>query len=404
MKFAHMADCHVGSWRDQKLKELSIESFKKAVSICIDKKIDFLLIAGDLFNNALPNIESLRIVVKELKKLKQKKINVYIIPGSHDYSPSGKTMIDVLEEAELLKNVFKGKVQNNKLYLNFTEDKNTGVKITGILGRKGTLEKNYYDALDTESLEKESGEKIFLFHSAITELMPKEFSQIESMPLSMLPKGFMYYAGGHIHIVKNQSFEGYKNVVYSGPLFPANFSELEKLGTGGFFIFDNEAEEKIQRIDLNIKNTYLLEVNANNKSPEQITSEILEKIKNKEFINTIVLLKVYGKINTGKISDIDFNNIFEKIYSQGAYYVLKNTYKLLSEEFEEIKIGFENMEDVEDSLIKEHLQQYKLFDKDKEYHLIKELMNSLSSEKHEGEKVHEYEERIRKAADKILEL
>jgi len=401
MKFAHMADCHVGSWRDPRLKELSIEAFCKAINICVENEVDFIIIAGDLFNNALPGIDNLKVVVKEFKRLQDKKIPVYVIPGSHDYSPSGKTMIDVLDEAGFLKNVFKGKAVDNKLFLDFTIDEKTGVKLTGILGRRGTLEKNYYEALDIESLESEPGKKIFLFHSGIAEMMPKEFALIESTPLSMLPKGFEYYAGGHIHIVKHESFKDHKNVVYPGPLFPASFSELEKLSNGGLYIYE---DGNIRREELNLKNTFSIDIDANHKTPEEVYTYVLEKIEKKEFINTIVLMRAHGTLKTGKVSDVKFNELFEKIYSQGAFFVMKNTSKLSSEDFEEIKIDHENIDNVEDALIKEHLQQLNLFDKEKEYNIIKDLMKSLSAEKHEGEKVHEYEDRIRKEADKVLDV
>jgi len=46
-----MADCHIGSWRDPKLKDISTEAFNKAVDKCIQEQVDFILIAGDIFNN-----------------------------------------------------------------------------------------------------------------------------------------------------------------------------------------------------------------------------------------------------------------------------------------------------------------------------------------------------------------
>src|SRR3989338_3984488 len=107
MKFAHLAYCHIGSWRDPKLKDISTIAFNKAIDKCIEEKVDFILIAGDLFNTSFPRIENLKTVVSTLKQLKDKNIPVYIIPGSHDYSPSGKTMLDVLENAGLFVNVVK---------------------------------------------------------------------------------------------------------------------------------------------------------------------------------------------------------------------------------------------------------------------------------------------------------
>ena len=98
MKFAHLADCHIGSWRDPRLKDTSTNAFIKAVDKCINEKVDFILIAGDLFNTSFPRLDNLKTVVGKLKQLNDLDIPVYIVPGSHDYSSSGKTILDVLEE------------------------------------------------------------------------------------------------------------------------------------------------------------------------------------------------------------------------------------------------------------------------------------------------------------------
>jgi DNA repair exonuclease SbcCD nuclease subunit len=82
MKFAHMADCHLGGWRDDKLTELGQKSFEKAIDICIEKKVDFVIIAGDLFNTAIPPIDSTKHCVNHLKRLQNENIPVYCIAGS----------------------------------------------------------------------------------------------------------------------------------------------------------------------------------------------------------------------------------------------------------------------------------------------------------------------------------
>tara|TARA_Y100000294_G_C8302846_1_gene235448 strand:- start:30 stop:470 length:441 start_codon:yes stop_codon:yes gene_type:complete len=142
MKFAHMADCHIGSWKDQKLRDISLKAFSKSIDKCIEQQVDFVLIAGDLFNTSLPAIDRLKQVTIKLKQLKDKEIPVYTIPGSHDFSPSGKTMLSVLEKAGLIINVVNGNVTEDKrLKLRFTIDTKTNAKITGMLGKKGMLEK-----------------------------------------------------------------------------------------------------------------------------------------------------------------------------------------------------------------------------------------------------------------------
>jgi DNA repair protein SbcD/Mre11 len=401
MKFSHMADCHIGAWRDLKLKDLPIEAFVKALKISIENEVDFVIIAGDLFNTALPGIDNLKIAVKSLKELKEHNIPVYIIPGSHDFSPSGKTMIDVLEEADLVINVVKGSIVDEKLRLKFVVDKKTGVKITGMLGKRGILEKKYYENLDIESLENEKGSKIFVFHGPIRELLDSDFKHMDAYDLSFLPKGFDYYAGGHIHIIKDYSEKNYQHVVYPGPLFPASFQELEKLGCGGFFIYD---DGKLLREEISIKNVHSIDIDAEHKSPEEVEKIIYDKISKKEFINTILLLRISGKLSTGKTSDINFKEITTKIYSQGAYFVMRNTNKLISEEFEEIKIDEQSVENVEDALIREHLGQIKIKTPSEEYKLIKDLISAFEQEKHEGEKVYEYDDRIKKNVDKIIDI
>ena len=99
MKFAHMADCHLGGWRHPKMRELSFKYFEEAISRSIKKNVDFILISGDLFNTSLPGVDILKATVKKLKELRNNGIPVYIIAGSHDYSVSGKTFLEVLEKA-----------------------------------------------------------------------------------------------------------------------------------------------------------------------------------------------------------------------------------------------------------------------------------------------------------------
>ncbi|MBU1204406.1 MAG: exonuclease SbcCD subunit D, partial [Nanoarchaeota archaeon] len=406
MRFAHMADCHIGSWRDPKLRDASTRAFLKAVNLCIEKEVDFVLIAGDLFNTALPGIDALKVVVTKLKELKDNNIQVYAILGSHDFSPSGKTIIDVLENAGLLINVMKGKIIDEKLNLEFTIDKKTGAKITGIFGKKGMLEKSHYKSLLKKELEQEKGFKIFMFHTALTEFKPEELDSMESQPLELLPKNFDYYAGGHVHYVFNKKEPGYGLIAYPGPLFPNSFSELEKLENGGFYIVEKTDKLELKYEPIVVYNVFSLNIGCNNKSPEQIKAEIEEKIKNREFINTIVTIRLAGTLDSGKPSDINMRDIFAKFYDNSAYFVMKNTSKLITKELDEIKIQTDSIEETEESLIKESIGQIKVDNLgiEEEEKLTKQLMAVLSREKQDGERVADFEKRIKEEIEKIIKL
>jgi exonuclease SbcD len=403
MPFAHLADCHIGAWRDPKMKELAILAFEQAITEIIKKGVDFLLIAGDLFNTSLPPLDQVKRTVTQLQLLKTARIPVYAIAGSHDYSPSGKTMLDVLEEAGLLINVMKGSVSDEgKLQLTFTEDPTTGIKLTGILGRAGSLDTHYYEDLDRTTLENEPGKRIFLFHASITELKPKALEQMDSSPVSMMPKGFDYYAGGHVHIVNEISMEGYSQVVYPGPLFPASFSELEELNHGFYVIVNDDFQ--IERIPLTIKETKRFLIDAEKQDVESVNAQ-LEALKSEEVKERIVLIRAKGELKEGRVSDIRFKELIKHFQETGAYAIMKNTAKLSSKEFEEYTTSHHaTSEEVEDRAITEHVGQVPLnnLSPEEEATLTKQLLTTLGGEQHEGEKKYEYEARVTAAAKELM--
>ncbi len=405
MKFAHFADVHIGSWRDPRLSGVSTEAFSKAADICLEKNVDFILISGDFFNTSLPSIDCLKAVVKKLKEISDHRIPVYAIAGSHDFSPTGKTMLDVLENAGLLKNVMKGSVVDNKLQLRFTVDEKTGAKITGVIGKKGMLERKYFENLARENLEAEDGFKVFMFHTAISEFKPEGLEKMDSTPLSDFPKGFDYYAGGHVHEPYTKRQEGYGVIANPGPLFPNNFREIENLGCGGFYMVEQAGSElELTSERVMIHNVFSIHLDCNHKSTGEVESELLEKVSDKEFNNTIVTLRLSGKLRAGKPSDIDFRAIFERIYGKSAHFVMKNTSALTSSEFEEVKISTESVEATEDAMIREHLSKVKVegLDTEAEFELTKQLMGALNKEKDEGETSATFERRVSEDAEKLL--
>jgi DNA repair protein SbcD/Mre11 len=396
MKYAHLSDIHIGGWRDPKLRELNMQAFLLAMDRCIAEQVDFILISGDLFNTSLPAIDRLNAATKKLKELKDKSIPVYIIAGSHDFSPTGKTMIDVLESAGLLKNVCKGQVIDKKLRLKFTVDKKTGAKITGMIGKRGMLDRMYYEDLNRELLEQEDGYKIFMFHTALTELKPKHLEQMESYPLSLLPKGFNYYAGGHVHHKDEYSDENYKKVTQPGALFPNNFKELADYGHGGFFLIE---DEQVEWVAVKTKEHIALIIDCEGKNPTEVKQCVINATNGKTINNTIITLRFKGMLTGGRAGDVNMKEITDWLYNQGAYSILKNTSALTSEEFEEIKIQEQSIDEIEDTLIKEHMQQIQAgFTAEQEVEKTKALIAALTTDKKEGENAKDFEERIKNDA------
>ncbi|HII15432.1 MAG TPA: DNA repair exonuclease [Nanoarchaeota archaeon] len=387
MKFSHIADCHIGGWHEERMKELGLKAFEYAIGYSIKENVDFVLLAGDLFNTAIPQIELIRDTVAILKKLKDSNIKCYTIAGSHDFSPSGKTMLDVLEKAGLCENVFK--VRDNKMV--FTE--HNGIKIAGMLGRKGGLEKEDYKQVETGHLSKESGYKIFMFHSAVEGMLPKGMEDMESMPASALPEGFDYYAGGHVHALLEKK-HGKGVITFPSALFPNNFKEMEEQKEGGFFIVD---ENGYKRVPVKMKDVLPMRFNADGKTAAQFSDEMLEKVSAMDANDKIVLLRADGVLSAGRPSDVNFKAVLEKLGN--SYFAMKNTSGLSSAELNEIRKGVKvNAEEI----IEESRSGISVFETEKEADIVKKLMNALNIEKAEGEKVNDFERRVIKDAESVL--
>ena len=398
MKFAHLADCHVGGWREPKMREANNQAFLKSINHCLKERVDFVLISGDLFNTAVPAIDSLKLVVKKLKELKDNQIPVYVVAGSHDYSASGKTMLDVLESAGLVTNVAKDEeLPNNSVRLKLTTDQKTGAKITGFAGKKGGLEQNRLLQVEKEQAEK--GYKIFMFHTTLAELKPQELDKVEAISATVLPEGFDYYAGGHVHIA-DKAVIGNRNIVYPGPTFPNNFAELEKLKKGSFVIVE---DGKIEHVEIETFPVQSIVVEAEDKSPTEVEQELEKEIQKINAKDSIVTIRINGCLRTGKPSDIRFQELLTQLHEKGAYFIMKNTYALKTKELEEVSISSTNVEELEAELIKKHAGQKPLQNLEEDIQLTKKLMQTLMTEKAEGERVPDFETRIFQETDDALE-
>lgn len=254
---------------------------------------------------------------------------------------------------------------------------------------------------------------------------------MDSAPASYLPKYFDYYAGGHIHITediaaKEAGLDGDARIAYPGPVFPASFSELEKLGAGSFIIVesgdsaggeDGEAQKegdgrdtwknkgrwRLRRERVDVKRVVNIAIDASRKSPAEIDA-LLRVALDQDLMDAVVLLRVEGELREGKVGDIDFAGAFRDAATRGAYILLKNTTRLTSAEYEEFRSSGLHPDEAEDVIIREHLGQDRSLGlaPEEEFALTKALMTVLAAEQQDGEKKYEYEARVVKEGRKTL--
>jgi exonuclease SbcD len=419
-KFAHITDCHLGSWRNPKLRDLNLQAFEKSISISIKEQVDFILITGDFFDVNIPQLAPVKRAVEILKQARDSGIAVYMIYGSHDFNTANISMIDILHSAELFIKPTDFQTNTNSLILKFFVDKKTGAKITGISGRKVGLDREMYEKLDKKNLEMEDGFKIFLLHKGIQEILPIDMNFRDSLPISLVPKGFDYYGGGHIHKRVEKKING-SVIVYPGPLFGSSFQDLEETAKGekrGFYIisFDKKILD-CRFIEINLVDILYNEIVSSKWNSEKLEGEITKNISGLEVKNKIVLIKVKGKL-LGKRSNIDFGKFSLDISNRGALMSFINTNNLSTDETKVIAVHSDNKFDIEREIFHESIKNFQsepaLSDKVKKQINSKltgktgesisiSLLEILRNEKLENENTSTYDDRIFSFAKSVFD-
>ena len=418
LTYAHLADIHLGSFRDKKMRSLQVEQFNKAIETILDVKYDFVLISGDIFNVANPPLEYVELVISKLKELHRANIPVFVIGGSHDYSLTHKSFIQLLDSAGIWRDVGNWRSVDGKtieLIPTTIQVKGIEVSICGVLGRKNGLDSKLYTKISNSITPNSQTQKysIFMFHSTITELLPSRLqkSPIQAYSKTILPQGFNYYAGGHIHYPNSIPVGNDGLAAYSGPIFPNSFTEF-KDGFSGFNEITYNSQTQTQTltyIPLPMRTITPLIVDCEHLHHGDI-DVLIEKTIQGTFTkdslliqDAIILFELFGTI-LSSTSAIQISKHISTLYELGAYCVLKNTQKLHSKKFEQQtqKHKFSTVQELEEKVTSNYLKEKisqetqlenKTFDEKIKQNIISSIL-SLDTKKNEEETNYHFEERI----------
>ena len=385
MKFAHLADTHLG-YRQFGLYEREkdfYEVFEKITDKIIEEKVDFVIHSGDLFDNSRPSPLALLTFQKCLIKLKNANIPVYAIAGNHDsVLRKGAIPPQVLFKKFGLKVI--SPINTNYMY----ED----VFIAGLPYYSSSQYKNLKNKLSDLSKKAANHEKsILVLHQGID----KYFNLQYELEIGDVPDNFTYYAMGHLHNFINDDF-GEGKLVYPGSSEVWKTSELEdyRKNGKGFVIVDLDGKKpSIDRIKINIPREFIERtLDYNN-----LASEI-EAIKQtiKDFDKKPILdLTVNNVTSTSNAHEI----ITEELDDLAL--MIRPKFKVPGEESIDLIIDKENalgpievlssrLEKYDDEeIIKFATELYNLLSKDKSED-AKELMDEFYKEKYPiGEEVEE---------------
>src|SRR5262245_54094963 len=94
LRFIHAADLHLDSpFRGiasasaslkERLQSATLAAFRRVIDHTIESKADFLVIAGDIYDSKDRNLRALVSFRKEMERLAERRIPVFIVHGNHD--------------------------------------------------------------------------------------------------------------------------------------------------------------------------------------------------------------------------------------------------------------------------------------------------------------------------------
>lgn len=237
MKFIHLSDLHIGK-RINEYSMLEDQEYilNQIINIIDEQKPDGVIIAGDVYDKAVPSAEAVALFDDFLVNLSKRKLYVFVISGNHD-SPERIAFGGRLMEAS---NIYMSPVYDGNVTPVTLEDEFGKISIwmlpfvKPVNIRKFNEEaeiNSYTDALRVaiDNLDINSNQRnIMITHQFVTGADRTESEEIsvggtDNVDVSVFDK-FDYTALGHIHRPQNCKSE---KVRYCGTPLKYSFSEAK---------------------------------------------------------------------------------------------------------------------------------------------------------------------------------
>ena len=249
MKFAHLADTHLG-YRQYGLFEREkdfYEVFDKVIDKIIEEKVDFVIHSGDLFETARPSPMALLTFQKGLLKLKGAGIPMYAIAGNHDV---------VMRKGSIPPHVIFKKLGLKVISTINPTYMHGDIFIAGLPYYPASHGKAMKSKLAELSEKASHHEKsILVLHQGIDKYFPMNFE----LEIGEIPDNFDYYALGHIHKYVNDAY-GKGRMVYpgSGEIWKTSEIPDYKKNGKGFVVVDFDGSKPVvKRVTVDIPREFI---------------------------------------------------------------------------------------------------------------------------------------------------
>lgn len=362
MLFSHISDTHLGlvQYGSNERERDVYDAFNQAINISIKDQVDFIIFAGDIFENPKPNGNAILQMANALKRLKENDIDSFFILGEHDVSniKHQNPVPYIYHNLGFSKYIGNGKPIEYK-----------GIMLVGFDKiRPPEMAQNEERFLDVDkSVENFSGHKILVSHQGITEFN-KFAGELQSTDL---PKNFTYYAMGHLHDKNVKQFNHLKGpIAYPGSI-ELTTSEGIKNIKKGFFEVDisgNEAIPKWIELDTRPQFSFKVEYKELTKAIDEITEKISSLTK-----KPVIEVKIQGE-------DIEIDHIQAQIARLSSS-TIRCFWKIETKQISDSSVFLDRPNEIEDEILKLSI---KTLDSEQDANFaINELLPKLSKDQTE---------------------
>lgn len=298
MKFVHIADVHFdmpftvlsrNGLADQRRLEQR-DAFNKMINYIKENNIEYLFIAGDLYENEYIRKSTIDYINACFKQIPNTRI--YIAPGNHDpyINNSYYNKYEWNENVHIFTRLNKVEIGNINIY---------GYGFVDFCSEKVELNVE----LDNNKIN------LLLIHADL-DGSTKYFGNYNPILESEIRKfNFDYVALGHIH--KN-NFSKNRNIIYPGSMIAGGFDELEKHGMVVGEIDEETKKLAIEFITLDEKEFVEMNLDISNINSKE---ELIENINSKKLDDN----KYYKIILRGaKNLEIDTNELMKYVTSNNV--------------------------------------------------------------------------------------
>ncbi len=215
IRVLHMSDTHLG-YAQYGLAEREddiYEAFSEAVETALRERVDLVVHSGDFFDTAKPPAQAIRHAARELRRLRDAGIPVVAVLGDHDY-----TRRRVLPPLALLADPSLGSLVRLVGARGFETVRVRGrsgapVEVAGSRNVKGVGARQQLLAGLEKLRPSRDTASILVLHEGLREAIGPEYE----LELGDLPRGFSYYALGHVHLRRGWRL-GDSYAVYPGSI------------------------------------------------------------------------------------------------------------------------------------------------------------------------------------------